>query len=216
MDSTVIWWKYHTILLYLCLPWQGRPCVATSSSSDSPPLQWTFLTVAPARLAKGKQTKKVTHEMQMNQIAPSMIPISASFPAVFSPRTTDKWGITCSSDKSVNKMCKISSDCVHLLNMQCVQIRCCVDLSPLGLLEYSFNSNVFTYISLLRYFMLLTSTFGTTSRSDIFALSSMRLFQSSMSMVLWRQRTERDGTSYGIIIMPVLFSPVYLVEWLVY
>ena len=45
-------------------------------------------------------------------------------------------------------------------------------------------------LSLAQCFMLLTSTFGTTSRSDIFVLSSIRLFQSSTSMVLSRQRVE--------------------------
>lgn len=78
----------------------------------------------------------------------------------------------------------MTSDCVHLLNIQHVQIRFYVDLPSHGLLEYSFNSSVFTYICLLKCFMLLTSTFGTTSRSNIFGLSSMRLFQSSTSMVL--------------------------------
>lgn len=36
----------------------------------------------------------------------------------------------------------------------------------------------------------LTSTLGTTNRSEIFALSSSRLFQSSMSMVLEPQKKE--------------------------
>ena len=54
--------------------------------------------------------------------------------------------------------------------------------------------------------MLLTSTFGTTSRFDIFALSSIRLFQSSMSMyLLGKKNTAETKTFLECWLVVILF-----------
>lgn len=65
---------------------------------------------------------------------------------------------------------------------------------------------------LLEYFhchcrALLTSKFGTTSRSDIFILSSIRLFQSSLSMVLQGHR-ETAFSKSNIVVVRGFFNKV--------
>lgn len=58
----------------------------------------------------------------------------------------------------------------------------------------------------------LTSTLGTTSRWGIFALSSIRLFQSSRSMVLEPQKNE-DMISRALLAVDNTGMQLKLIQW---
>lgn len=155
----------------------------------------------------------------MNRASHSVKPVSVSYyirpSAVFSPRSnTICWGQTCAkfvepiisqylhAHSIAPAQCKLNTE--HFMggkkekkknNRQVISH---LQWGSLGLESNLKIKSVFaccifhlSYCRCLSDVMRLTFTFGTSRRSDVFVLSSMRLFQSSMSMLLSGQRTDR-------------------------